>query len=932
MAPLKLSKSIKHRSEPWFSDEIKFKKLACREAERNWRLCYSTIAKLTFRNLLTNYHQTIVLAKKTFFDAKIEAAINKPKALFKLVSSLSAPTKMDSAITLSQVLCDSLAIFFASKIKCIHAAIAKAASATAVCQSPPWLAAPTASWLSFSVFSNFEILKAIHGLKSASPADAIRLTLMKDLNAKGVILQAFEMFRLKSCVDFKPYEGEKTYIKFEKLDGCWSYVGDLHRGQSLSIGEGCDYKAIVEHELLHALGFYHEHSRTDRDDYVHIWWDEIIEGYAYAFDRYDDDFITDLNTPYDYDSVMHYGPLSFNKNDVPTITTKLPAFNDLIGQRFDMSKIDLERLNRMYNCTSTLATLDKCSFELTNICGMVQNVQEGAEWIHTKSKDGEEDHTLVGGCRDGGYFMHLDTSTGQAKQSALLESRVLYPQSSRKCLQFFYKMNGSPQDQITVWIRKDDGTGNVRRMSKLKSIQGDGENAWKLAHVAFDIQARFRYVFQGTKGDPAKSMGGIFIDDVTLTETNCPSNVWHISNFSKLMQTTVKGDSLLSPVYHSSEGYSYGLKLYPHGTLTSRYNNYVAVTFHLCSSENDGVLEWPAGNRQIVLIALDQDPNAVDRMSLSKSFTTKPNDLVAGRNDTFLWDKPSTTGSFDLSCNCSRGPDVGWVTFVSHSEMQRKSFLKNDDFFIFSNFEARQTKHTAERLWREAPSIENLTCYKQTVKCYKEIILHAKAKHFNDRIHHGKSHTKEIFSILQELKKPLVINQTQESNAWCQAIHNRFNSKTEKHQQAIKEQLQSLTNNIPTPERMVQCDKIPSEVFFFERVSEPEVLGTIHKPKPSSCKGDAFPAKLFKDFADTLAPWVTHFVNQSFDESYVPNNIKEAWITPLLKKDNLDPSIPGNFRPITNVPFLLKIIDKIAYEQYQKLIESNTIMAPRQPS
>lgn len=40
-----------------------------------------------------------------------------------------------------------------------------------------------------------------------------------DLNAKGVILQAFEMFRLKSCVDFKPYEGERTYIFFSKQDG-----------------------------------------------------------------------------------------------------------------------------------------------------------------------------------------------------------------------------------------------------------------------------------------------------------------------------------------------------------------------------------------------------------------------------------------------------------------------------------------------------------------------------------------------------------------------------------------------------------------------------------------------------------------------------------------------------------------------------------------
>lgn len=40
-----------------------------------------------------------------------------------------------------------------------------------------------------------------------------------ELNAKGVILQAFEEYRLRSCVDFKPYEGETSYISFSKLSG-----------------------------------------------------------------------------------------------------------------------------------------------------------------------------------------------------------------------------------------------------------------------------------------------------------------------------------------------------------------------------------------------------------------------------------------------------------------------------------------------------------------------------------------------------------------------------------------------------------------------------------------------------------------------------------------------------------------------------------------
>lgn len=48
--------------------------------------------------------------------------------------------------------------------------------------------------------------------------------------------------------------------------------------QRLSIGSNCDRIATIEHEFLHALGFWHEQSRADRDDYVKIMWDRITEG------------------------------------------------------------------------------------------------------------------------------------------------------------------------------------------------------------------------------------------------------------------------------------------------------------------------------------------------------------------------------------------------------------------------------------------------------------------------------------------------------------------------------------------------------------------------------------------------------------------------------------------------------------------------------
>ena len=56
------------------------------------------------------------------------------------------------------------------------------------------------------------------------------------------------------------------------LRRCSSYIGRVRQtnGQELSIGTNCAVLSVIVHEVLHALGFIHEHTRQDRDDYVII--------------------------------------------------------------------------------------------------------------------------------------------------------------------------------------------------------------------------------------------------------------------------------------------------------------------------------------------------------------------------------------------------------------------------------------------------------------------------------------------------------------------------------------------------------------------------------------------------------------------------------------------------------------------------------------
>lgn len=102
------------------------------------------------------------------------------------------------------------------------------------------------------------------------------------------------------------------------------------------------------HEFIHAIGFQHMQSTYDRDDYVIILPENIQEGTASNFDKYDKDRINDFGIEYDYNSVMHYGPFAFSKNGEPTIISKDPYAK--IGQRIGLSRKDIEKINRMYQC------------------------------------------------------------------------------------------------------------------------------------------------------------------------------------------------------------------------------------------------------------------------------------------------------------------------------------------------------------------------------------------------------------------------------------------------------------------------------------------------------------------------------------------------------------------------------------------------------
>ncbi|XP_075893836.1 high choriolytic enzyme 1-like [Nelusetta ayraudi] len=163
---------------------------------------------------------------------------------------------------------------------------------------------------------------------------------------KKKIRKAMKGFQRKTCIVFKKRKnGQRDYIRVVNKEGCYSSLGRQGGAQDLSLKkQGCMHHGIIQHEFIHALGFRHEHTRSDRDEYVKINWGTIKSGMQFNFKK---GRTNNLNTPYDYSSIMHYGRTAFSINGRETIT---PNRNVRIGQRQRMSKWDLKRINRLYGC------------------------------------------------------------------------------------------------------------------------------------------------------------------------------------------------------------------------------------------------------------------------------------------------------------------------------------------------------------------------------------------------------------------------------------------------------------------------------------------------------------------------------------------------------------------------------------------------------
>uniref|UniRef100_A0A0K0E9W9 Metalloendopeptidase n=1 Tax=Strongyloides stercoralis TaxID=6248 RepID=A0A0K0E9W9_STRER len=195
---------------------------------------------------------------------------------------------------------------------------------------------------------------------------------------RAVLAKAIQEYHTRTCIRFVPKtSSDSDYLYIGKIDGCFSDVGRAGGRQELSLDNGCLQYDTAIHELMHSVGFYHEHERWDRDNYISILWNNIDREAYDQFGKVDLTESSYYGQPYDYRSIMHYDSMAFSKNGFETLVAKTNGMTPIMGSALDFSSRDLYKINKMYKCNEFFKEIDKTNTinkEQLNRFGIYNNI------------------------------------------------------------------------------------------------------------------------------------------------------------------------------------------------------------------------------------------------------------------------------------------------------------------------------------------------------------------------------------------------------------------------------------------------------------------------------------------------------------------------------------------------------------------------------
>ncbi len=233
----------------------------------------------------------------------------------------------------------------------------------------------------------------------------------------------------------------------------------------------------------------------------------------------------------------------------------------------------------------------------------------------------------------------------------------------------------------------------------------------------------------------------------------------------------------------------------------------------------------------------------------------------------------------------------------------------------------KTARRRLERVWKHKPSPFNLSRLRQVTNLYHRSIINAKKLYHSSLIQASISQPRKLWQTVNTIlhrKPPTILPTTTPATSLADKFASFFTDKITKLHSHLASGAKTSSPHSDPP-------SIPGKLAAFRPASVEEVIRLIRQAPNKQCPLDPIPMALLKQCCHVLAPAITSIVNLSLSTGVFPTDFKQALITPLIKKPSLDRESLSNYRPISNLSFLSKLIERIIKDRLHHHLASNSM-------
>ena len=225
----------------------------------------------------------------------------------------------------------------------------------------------------------------------------------------------------------------------------------------------------------------------------------------------------------------------------------------------------------------------------------------------------------------------------------------------------------------------------------------------------------------------------------------------------------------------------------------------------------------------------------------------------------------------------------------------------------------RQSCRRAERAWKKDKLQVRYEIFRDSQTIYQRAVRAAKSSFISNLVLQNSHKPQVLFNVFNSLINPRDTSPIIPSASLCENFKNFFIEK-------VNDLRSAHTFIAPDP----SSSPVPAaSLSQFQPISLTSLTDVVSHLRSTNCPSDCVPSRLLKEVFDSIGTTVLTLINTSLTSGCIPAAFKNAVVHPLIKKKNLDPTILSNFRPISQLPFLSKVLEKIVYVQLQSFLTTH---------